>query len=55
MCEVNQQDEPKEDEKHGSDEGEVSAPDLEESLWNQESQDDETKPDNYLRAPVTVL
>lgn len=55
MREVDEEDQPEQEEKHGADQGKVVAPDLEEVLRDEEGDDDEEKPGDNLRAPVPIL
>lgn len=55
MCEVDQEYQPEQNEKHGTDQRKVLAPDLKECLRDEECDDDEDQPDQNLRSPITVL
>ena len=55
MGEVDEQDQAKENEEHGSYKGEVLAPDAEEVFRNQERDDHESEPDDDLRSPEAIL
>lgn len=55
MCEVDQEYQPEQNEKHGTDQRKVLAPDLKECLWDEERNDHEDQPDQSLRPPVPIL
>ena len=55
VCEIDKQDQAKEQEQHGSEESNIVAPDLEESVRNQECQDDQAQPCDNLRSPKSIL
>lgn len=55
MCQVDQEDQSEKEEECGSNEGNIVAPDEEETFRNEERQDDESQPGDDLRTPETIL
>lgn len=55
MCEIDQQDKTQKDKKHGSDVGNIVSPEEEKSFRDEEGDDDESEPCQYLRTPKAIL
>lgn len=55
MGEIDKEDEAEKEKEHGTDEGEIVAPDEEEAFGDKESDDNQEKPGDDLGSPVPVL
>lgn len=55
VCEINEQDKSDKEEEDGADKSDIVAPDGEEGVGNQESDDDEANPCDQLGTPEAVL